>query len=130
MNLGPMEIIVILIVALLIFGPKNLPKLGSAVGKTVKNVREGLEGTDEDDAEDGSNVQKASTSDEDDSKEVNASDVVVNTEKPREASGASSESGDADVMETVDEVRFCNKCGAKNAADAEFCNKCGAKMPE
>lgn len=48
MNLGPFEIIVILIVALLIFGPKNLPKLGSALGKTVKNVREGMEGDDSD----------------------------------------------------------------------------------
>ena len=44
MSLGPLEIIVILVVALLIFGPKNLPKLGSALGKTVKNVREGMEG--------------------------------------------------------------------------------------
>ena len=46
MSLGPLEIIVILVVALLIFGPKNLPKLGSALGKTVKNVREGMEGDD------------------------------------------------------------------------------------
>ena len=29
-------------VILLIFGPKNLPKLGSALGKTVKNLREGM----------------------------------------------------------------------------------------
>ena len=46
MNLGPFEIIVILVVVLVIFGPKNLPKLGSAFGKTVKNVREGMEGDD------------------------------------------------------------------------------------
>ena len=39
-----MEWIVILIVALLIFGPKNLPKLGKSLGSTVKNIREGLEG--------------------------------------------------------------------------------------
>lgn len=44
-----MEWIVILIVALLIFGPKNLPKLGASLGKTVKNIREGMSG-DEDDA--------------------------------------------------------------------------------
>ena len=36
------EWVIILIVALLIFGPKNLPKLGAAFGKTVKNLREGL----------------------------------------------------------------------------------------
>ena len=47
MNLGPFEIITILVVALVIFGPKNLPKLGKAMGETVKNVREGMEGDDE-----------------------------------------------------------------------------------
>ena len=45
-GMGPMELAVILLVVLVIFGPKNLPKLGSALGKTVKNVREGMEGDD------------------------------------------------------------------------------------
>lgn len=39
---GPMELVIILVVVLLIFGPKNLPKLGSAIGKSVKNLREGM----------------------------------------------------------------------------------------
>ena len=38
--LGITEIIIILVVVLIIFGPKNLPKLGSAIGKAVKNLRE------------------------------------------------------------------------------------------
>lgn len=50
LGLGGPEILVILVVVLVIFGPKNLPKLGSALGKTVKNVREGMEGDDEDEA--------------------------------------------------------------------------------
>ena len=49
LGLGGPEILVVLIVVLVIFGPKNLPKLGSALGKTVKNVREGMEGEDEED---------------------------------------------------------------------------------
>ncbi len=64
MNLGPLELVVIVGVALLIFGPKNLPKLGSAVGKTVKNVREGMEGSDEDDNEDEKPAKKAEESEE------------------------------------------------------------------
>ncbi len=47
MKIGPfgiVEIIIILVVILIIFGPKNLPKLGTAIGKTVKNLREGLGG--------------------------------------------------------------------------------------
>lgn len=47
LGMGAPELIVILIVVLVIFGPKNLPKLGSALGKTVKNVREGMEGEDD-----------------------------------------------------------------------------------
>ena len=42
-----MEWIVILVVALLIFGPKNLPKLGKSLGSTVKNIREGMSSDDE-----------------------------------------------------------------------------------
>ena len=40
------EWIIILVIALLIFGPKNLPRRGAARGKTVKNIREGMSGDD------------------------------------------------------------------------------------
>ena len=46
-SIGPLELVVILAVILLIFGPKNLPKLGKALGSTVKNLREGMSGDDE-----------------------------------------------------------------------------------
>ena len=41
-GIGVPELVIILIVVLLIFGPKNLPKLGNAIGKTVKNLRDGM----------------------------------------------------------------------------------------
>ena len=44
LGMGMPELLIILVVILLIFGPKNLPKLGSALGKTVKNLREGIGG--------------------------------------------------------------------------------------
>ena len=43
-GLGVPELLIILAVALLIFGPKYLPKLGSALGRTVKNLRDGMGG--------------------------------------------------------------------------------------
>lgn len=42
LGMGVPELLIILVVVLLIFGPKNLPKLGSAIGKSVKSLREGM----------------------------------------------------------------------------------------
>ena len=41
-GLGMPELVIILIVILIIFGPKNLPKLGAALGKGMKNLRDGM----------------------------------------------------------------------------------------
>ena len=41
-GMGGIELVIILVVILLIFGPKNLPKLGNALGKTVSNLRSGM----------------------------------------------------------------------------------------
>ena len=43
MGLRAPELLIILIVALLIFGPKNLPKLGKAIGRGVNGLRKGVE---------------------------------------------------------------------------------------
>ncbi|MBX5458691.1 MAG: twin-arginine translocase TatA/TatE family subunit [Thermogemmatispora sp.] len=37
-----LDLVVILIVALLIFGPKRLPEMGSAIGKSIKEFRKGM----------------------------------------------------------------------------------------
>ena len=42
-GMGPLELMLILGIALLIFGPKNLPKLGKMFGKGAAKVREGAE---------------------------------------------------------------------------------------
>jgi sec-independent protein translocase protein TatA len=36
------ELIVIFVVALLIFGPKKLPEMGSAIGKSIKEFQRGM----------------------------------------------------------------------------------------
>lgn len=38
-NLGPMEILVVLVVALIVLGPKRLPEAGRQVGKALSEVR-------------------------------------------------------------------------------------------
>jgi len=51
MKVGPWELVVILAIALLIFGPKSLPKLGEAFGKTIGNFKKGLEADDDEEEE-------------------------------------------------------------------------------
>ena len=38
-NIGPMELIVILLVALVIVGPKRLPEVGRSIGKSLRELR-------------------------------------------------------------------------------------------
>ena len=52
MRIGTTELIIILVVALLIFGPKNLPKLGKMFGKTMNNFKKGMEESDDDSDDD------------------------------------------------------------------------------
>jgi len=42
-GLGAMEILIILVIAFLLFGPKELPEIGKQVGKAVKGFKETTE---------------------------------------------------------------------------------------
>ncbi len=69
-GLGVPELIIILVVVLIIFGPKNLPKLGSALGKSVKSLREGLGSSKKKDQEVGEETPEVALDDELETKEV------------------------------------------------------------
>jgi sec-independent protein translocase protein TatA len=43
-NIGPMEIIVVLIIALVVFGPKRLPDLGHSLGKGIREFKGSVTG--------------------------------------------------------------------------------------
>lgn len=47
-NIGPMEIILVLIVALIVFGPKKLPELGKSLGKGIHEFKGTISGEDRD----------------------------------------------------------------------------------
>ena len=42
-RIGTQELLLVLALALLIFGPTKLPKLGKAMGQTIGNFRVGVE---------------------------------------------------------------------------------------
>lgn len=47
MRLGFGEILVILVLALLFFGPSKLPQLGSSLGEAIRGFKKGLSSVDE-----------------------------------------------------------------------------------
>jgi len=46
-NIGPLELIVILVIALLVLGPKRLPEVGKSVGRGLRDFKAALGGEDE-----------------------------------------------------------------------------------
>ncbi|HEX5622750.1 MAG TPA: twin-arginine translocase TatA/TatE family subunit [Solirubrobacteraceae bacterium] len=51
-GIGPMELIVVLVVALLIFGPKRLPGLGRSLGCGMREFKDSVTGADRDELAD------------------------------------------------------------------------------
>jgi sec-independent protein translocase protein TatA len=43
-NIGPMEVLVVLIIALVVFGPKRLPDLGHSLGKGIREFKGSVTG--------------------------------------------------------------------------------------
>ena len=48
-NIGPMELIVVLVIVLLIFGPKRLPGLGKQLGSGMREFKDSISGSSKDD---------------------------------------------------------------------------------
>ncbi len=63
-NVGPLEIAIVLIIALIVFGPKRLPELGKSLGKGINEFRDGInkvgkDDEDEDDDDDSDETEPA-----------------------------------------------------------------------
>ena len=46
MNVGPMEVVVVLIIALIVLGPQKLPNVARSVGKGMREFKDALSGAD------------------------------------------------------------------------------------
>ena len=43
-NIGPLEIVVVLVIALVVFGPKRLPELGKSLGGGMREFKQSITG--------------------------------------------------------------------------------------
>jgi sec-independent protein translocase protein TatA len=105
-GIQPIHLIIIVIVALIIFGPSRLPEIGRGLGRALNEFRHGTREMTE------TFREEISRSGED--------------EKTSAASPSSSES----AQSTKNGGNFCLKCGRNNPAGAKFCNSCGATIQQ
>jgi sec-independent protein translocase protein TatA len=61
-GIGVPELIVILVVALVIFGPGRLPEIGGALGKGIRDFKKAFEGRDDEEVKkvDSANTEQGS----------------------------------------------------------------------
>ena len=109
-GLQPLHLIIILVIALLIFGPKRLPEIGRYIGKTLTEFRAGTQ-------------ELTQTFRE----EINQPIPTQAAPPPYPAQPAATPPYPAQSVATAnaDAGNFCTKCGAPNAPDALFCANCG-----
>jgi sec-independent protein translocase protein TatA len=58
-NIGPAELIIVLVIALLVIGPKKLPEVGKSLGKGMREFKDSLSGESKDEEEDVSAIHQA-----------------------------------------------------------------------
>jgi sec-independent protein translocase protein TatA len=116
-GIQPIHIVVIVVVALLIFGPRKLPEMGRSIGKAINEFRNG-------------------TRDITDtlSREINQPSDAPEVNTP--SAGPVYPAPAASVPYTTPSIappspgNFCIQCGAPNPPGARFCNHCGTSLPE
>jgi sec-independent protein translocase protein TatA len=49
LGIGPLELVIVLVIALVIFGPKRLPDLGKSLGTGMREFKDSITGNSKDD---------------------------------------------------------------------------------
>jgi sec-independent protein translocase protein TatA len=51
-NVGPLELVVVLVIALIVLGPKKLPEVGRSIGSGMREFKDSLSGSSDRDDDD------------------------------------------------------------------------------
>jgi sec-independent protein translocase protein TatA len=62
-NVGPLELVIVLVIALVILGPKRLPEVGKSIGNGMREFKDAISGNSKDDDDDEITTLKTSSSD-------------------------------------------------------------------
>jgi len=103
-SIQPIHIVIIVIIALIIFGPKSLPEAGRWVGRSMSEFRKGSR-----------EMTTALREGMNETQQTEDQKYTIANPAPAQSVPTSNTSAN----------KFCTKCGAPNPSDALFCNNCG-----
>ena len=63
-GIGPLELIIVLVIALVVFGPKRLPDLGRSLGTGMREFKDSITAKSDDGDDDSSTLTEAARSDD------------------------------------------------------------------
>jgi sec-independent protein translocase protein TatA len=102
-GIQPIHIVVVVVVALIIFGPRRLPEVGRWVGRSITEIRKGTQ-------------EMTATMREEMSR-------TSGEEAPHTIARPAPPQSQAEPAPAGQ--KYCTKCGAPNQSEAMFCMRCG-----
>jgi sec-independent protein translocase protein TatA len=126
-GIQPIHILIIIIVALLVFGPKKLPDLGRSIGKMLSEFRNASKEMTDNFRQEANQPNSQTIS-----PTIATPPVSVPTASGFTPAAPAIPSTDGEKIPSPAATagRFCIQCGAPNLLEARFCGNCGSKLPE
>ena len=100
-NIGPIEIAIVAIIALIIFGPKRLPELGKSLGDGMREFKASISGEnddEDDDDDDEDDLPQIENGVEEDAPEEAADEPDRRRPRAREVAGRSRRTGRTNLL--------------------------------